>query len=84
MTMKLINKIGLIILATTSLFVGCSAEEEYLVRENDQLSFNCSEHVVSQTLQCNGPWSVDYNGNSWVTLTPDSGVGNGSDRKSVV
>lgn len=78
MTMKLINKIGLIILATASLFVGCSAEEEYLVRENDQLSFNCSEHVVSQTLQCNGPWSVDYNGNSWVTLTPDSGVGNGS------
>ncbi|MBQ9138911.1 MAG: BACON domain-containing protein [Alistipes sp.] len=75
--MKLINKIGLIILACTSLFCGCAQEEAYLVRENDQLSFNCAEQAVDQTIQCQGAWEVDYNGNEWITVTPDSGVGSG-------
>lgn len=48
------------------------------MRENDQLSFNCSEQAVEQSLQCQGAWSIDYNGATWVTVTPDSGVGDGS------
>lgn len=76
--MKLINKIGLIILGVSSLFCSCAKEEAYLIRENDQLSFNCNEQAVDQSLQCQGAWSVDYNGATWVTVTPDSGVGNGS------
>lgn len=76
--MKLINKIGLIILAASSLFCSCAKEEAYLIRENDQLSFNCGAQAVDQSLQCQGAWSVDYNGATWVTVTPDSGVGNGN------
>lgn len=77
--MKLFNKLGLIILAVASLFCSCANEEQYLVRENDQLSFNCNEQAVEQSLQCVGAWSIDYNGTKdWVTVTPDSGVGNGS------
>lgn len=77
--MKLINKLGLVILAVTSLFASCAKEEAYLVRENDQLSFNCNEQAVEQSLQCQGAWSVDYNGTKdWITVTPDSGVDNGS------
>ena len=76
--MKLINKIGLIILAASSLFCSCAKEEAYLIRENDQLSFNCGAQAVDQSLQCQGAWSIDYNGATWVTVTPDSGVGDGS------
>ena len=67
--MKLINKLGLVILAVTSLFASCAKEEAYLVRENDQLSFNCNEQAVEQSLQCQGAWSVDYNGTKdWIRV----------------
>lgn len=76
--MKLINKIGLVLVCAASLFCSCSQEEPFFARENDLLTVDCAEQALNQTLQCEGKWAVDYAGNDWITVTPDSGVGNGS------
>lgn len=63
---------------SAALAAGCSSDDDpYFARENDRLAFDCNEQTVAQSLQCEGAWSIDYDGNDWISVTPDSGVGSG-------
>ena len=77
--MNLFHKIGLAVAASAALFAACSSDDDpFFARENDYLTFDCNEQTVEQSLQCDGAWSIDYDGNDdWIAVTPDSGVGNG-------
>ena len=77
--MNLFHKIGLAVAASAAFFAACSSDDDpFFARENDYLTFDCNEQTVEQSLQCDGAWSIDYDGNDdWIAVTPDSGVGNG-------
>lgn len=76
--MNLFHKIGLVIAASVALTTACSSDDDpFFARENDYLTFDCNEQSVEQSLQCDGAWKVDYDGNDWIAVTPDEGVGDG-------
>ncbi len=76
--MNLFHKIGLAIVCSALLTTACSSDDDpFFARENDQLTFDCNEQTVEQSLQCEGAWRIDYDGNDWISVTPDEGVGSG-------
>lgn len=76
--MKLFHKIGLVFVASAALVTACSSDDDpFFARENDYLTFDCNEQSVEQSLQCDGAWKIDYDGNDWIAVSPDEGVGDG-------
>lgn len=72
-----LKKIGLILFAAVCATACSSDDEPFFARENDYLTFDCNEQSIEQSLQCEGAWKIDYNGNDWIAVTPDEGVGDG-------
>ena len=68
--MNLFHKIGLAVAASSALFAACSSDDDpFFARENNYLTFDCNEQTVEQSLQCDGAWSIDYDGNDdWIAF----------------
>lgn len=76
--MKNIFKIFATIAASAALF-SCQKTEPVFQIENDVLSVDCTEQNVQQFIKCSGTWNVDCSEVDWITVTPESGTGNGVD-----
>lgn len=79
--MKNIYKILATIAASAALF-SCQKTEPVFQIENDVLSVDCTEQNVQQFIKCSGAWNVDCSEVDWITVTPESGTGNGVDFES--
>ena len=76
--MKNIFKILATFAASAALF-SCQKTEPVFQIENDILSVDCTEQNLNQVVKCSGTWSVDCSEVDWITVTPESGTGNGVD-----
>ena len=76
--MKNIIKSFALIAALASVF-SCQKSPEVFQIENDFLSVDCTEQSLDQYVKCSGKWAVDVSEVNWITVTPESGDGNGVD-----
>jgi hypothetical protein len=74
---KIYITLSLILAITTS--ISCDKGDGIFTRENDALSFDCTEQSIEQNILCDGNWESDLNGNDWISISPESGHGNGND-----
>lgn len=77
--MKLFNKIALITLASAAALSACTKEDNFVTREETRVNVDCLKQTVQQNLLANGAWSIDKQDADWITVEPESGVGNGED-----
>lgn len=57
--------------------MSCSNESSLFQRENDVVTCDCSEQIISQSIKCDGKWTSDCSGTEWVKISPESGEGDG-------
>ncbi len=53
--------------------------DDVFSRENDTLSVDCTEQSVEQNILSSGAWTSDCSEVDWITISPESGTGNGVD-----
>ena len=78
--MKIFYK--LVLLFFTSMFIGtsCNESDDFIfARENDVITMDYTEQSLDQLIICNGEWHADVSGVDWITVSPESGTGNGVD-----
>lgn len=63
--------------AAALLTMSCSSESSLFQRENDVVTCDCSEQIISQSIKCDGKWTSDCSGTEWVKISPESGEGDG-------
>lgn len=63
--------------AAALLTMSCSNESSLFQRENDVVTCDCSEQIISQSIKCDGKWTSDCSGTEWVKISPESGEGDG-------
>lgn len=82
--MKIINYILSIYLFVGLIsFSSCSDEDElFLQRDTDIVEFEFTNSTKNLTIVSNGEWKVSSE-DSWITLSPESGVGDGKTQQHV-
>lgn len=76
--MKALYKLVLLLF---SMLIGTSCEknDHIFAREDDEIIVDCIEQSIEQIILCSGEWVADVSGVDWVTVSPESGTGNGKD-----
>lgn len=77
--MKSINKLILLFLSATAFLVSCKKDNDFIRREETRVTVDCLSQTVQQNIQAKGDWTIDTQGCDWVSVSPDSGTGNGED-----
>ena len=54
-----------------------SDDDPFVLRDTDALTFEYTASSQMFTVRTNGSWSVNNGGNEWISLNPESGVGDG-------
>lgn len=75
----MMRKIYMMAVIAVMMAAGCSDNVSVFQRENDTVECDCSEQTISQVIKCDGKWRSDCSGVDWISISPESGEGNGKD-----
>lgn len=59
------------------LLISCSKDASFVSREESRVTVDCLSQSVHQNIMALGDWYIDLNGINWLTVSPESGTGDG-------
>ncbi len=65
------------VISVCMLVVACTKSDDFITREETDVSCTCLKQTLEQNLRARGDWFIDVKDCDWIKVAPDRGTGNG-------